>query len=53
MKIKISYQEKAEEQTIMKLLKPILLGAKVHRKDNDKPFKHTYIATRNSDTPTK
>lgn len=51
MKIRITYQDEAEEREVLQLLKPILKGAKIKKRDTYKPYFHTYIATKNSTKP--
>lgn len=53
MKIKITYQDVAEEKSVLNLLNPILKGAKVRKTDTYKPYLHTYITTKDDTASSK
>lgn len=51
MKIKVSYTEEAEANTILALLKPIISRFKVKKSTNCPPYKHLYFTPKNSEKP--
>lgn len=51
MKIKVSYTEEAEAQTVLELLKPIICRFKVKKNTSTPPYKHLYFTPRNSEKP--
>lgn len=48
MKITIAYLEDNQLNEVMKVLNPILSGAKIRKSDTYKPYKHAYITLKNS-----
>lgn len=51
IKIKVSYTEEAEAQTIVELLKPIIGRFKVKKSTDTTPYKHLYFTPRNGEKP--
>lgn len=47
IKIKVSYTEEAEAQTILDLLKPVIGWFKVKKSTGTPPYKHLYFTPRN------
>lgn len=47
LKIKISYTEDVEEQTVLTLLKPLLDRFKVRKTEGTAPYKHLYFIPKN------
>lgn len=48
MKIKVSYTEEAEAETVIALMKPILGRFKVKKSAGTPPYKHLYFMPRNA-----
>ena len=47
VKIRISYTEDAEAESIMKMLKPLVERFKVKKSAGTHPFKHLYFTPKN------